>query len=151
MSRGTIGTIVLLVLAAVLVSVSDSAPRAQQKSEPEDLAIPPDVKALLEQRLEIFRQLELGVVKLQEVGRSNTLDVIAAKRERLAAELELAESRHLRLGILRRQVEAAREVEALTQHMADQQRAGQNEILRARLDRLAAEINVAREKREAAR
>lgn len=104
------------------------------------------VKRLLLQQRETLRAIENGIRTMREAGQANLEDLLHATRDRLAADLELAESRDARLEILEQQIEVSRDLERVWEEKYQEGAGRRIDLLRVRAACLGFEIEHARQK-----
>jgi outer membrane protein TolC len=123
----------------------------QADSQPPDGAgKAPRVRALLKDKLATMREIVAWIEKSHQVGRASDEEVLQAKLAVLQAELELAESDRERVTVLEKVVAVQKEIETIVQTHFKAARAGQIDVLRAKANRLDAEIALERAKAKAA-
>lgn len=104
------------------------------------------VRELQKERLALLRQVADWTTEAYKGGRFELLAVLEARREVIAAELELCETHKERLAILEKAAELAKDIEKNTEKLAEARNAARTELLKARANRLQAEIELEKEK-----
>jgi hypothetical protein len=110
----------------------------------------PDAKlrTLMKERLTTLREVETHLERAYREGQVPVDQFLHASAATLEAELELAESKDDRLSILQKGVELAKKSESFAAAAAKAGVAPPHELLKAKANRLAAEIAVEKEKRK---
>lgn len=136
----TIRNTILFASASVLVAFSLGAtPQPADRNQAAILELMNERKQLLERMVEVVRwKFEQGECVIDEV--------IVAERELLDARLELAATQTQRIAILESQLELARNLETQVARSVDHGHLDPPSLLRAKADRLQAEIELLREK-----
>lgn len=137
--------------SVIVVAVAVGAGWIALAEEPQDVgqaSLDAQLDKLLLERRDTQRRLLDYVTKSYKSGTTTFEMVFQAQSQLLAAELDLAEEKSQRIGILEKQVETLQELEnhikALYEHGA---RSGEYETyLASRSQRLQAEIELVREK-----
>lgn len=106
------------------------------------------LKALLKERLTTLRDVEAHLERAYRDGQVPVDLYLHASAATLEAELDLAESKNERLTILEKAVELAKKSEAFAAAANKAGVAPPHELLKAKANRLAAEIAVEKEKRK---
>ena len=141
-----------LSVVLLLIGVNVPAPASQEELSQEELSQEERrVRKLLVQRRDTLRAVESGIRKMREAGQANLYELLHTSRDRLAIELELAESRGARLEILEHEVEVTRSLERVWEDKYQQGAGRRIDLLRVRAACLGFEIDLAREKTEALR
>ena len=131
-------------LSAVLLLIGVNAPAP---ASPEGLGWEEwQVKRLLLQQRDTLRAIESGIRTMREAGQANLEDLLHATRDRLAVELDLAESRDARLEILEQQIEVSRNFERVLEDRYQEGAGRRIDLLRVRAACLGFEIEHARQK-----
>ncbi|MBA4066570.1 MAG: hypothetical protein C0501_23270 [Isosphaera sp.] len=104
------------------------------------------VRELQKERLALLRQVADWTTEAYKGGRFELLAVLEARREVIAAELELCETHKERLAVLEKAVELAKEIEKNTEKLVEARNAARAELLKARANRLQAEIELEKAK-----
>ena len=104
------------------------------------------VRELQKERLALLRQVADWTTQAYKGGRFELLAVLEARREGIAAELELCETHKERLAVLEKAVELAKETEKSTEKLVEGRVAARTEQLKARANRLQAEIELEKAK-----
>jgi hypothetical protein len=106
------------------------------------------VRALQKERLAAFKEI---VAEIESLGARVPLDdLLHAKRQVLHAEFELCESDKERVEVLAKLVAVAKELEAVVAQRFKDMRVVRRDLLKAKADRLEAEIALERAKDQAA-
>ncbi len=133
----------LAVLIVVLVAAATM--RSQSAAEPIISTDAPKIKALLEQRRDVLaKRVELFTRQFQG-ARSTMTQVIEARVDLFAAELDLAETRDARIALLESQVSKLKKDEELSDSLRQAARGDESTVLLATSRRLSAEIALERE------
>ncbi|MBA4062552.1 MAG: hypothetical protein C0501_02375 [Isosphaera sp.] len=152
----------LLTGVAISARHSGTAPDEPKKASPSDPPkagnIPQDpppkdqpggnakIRELQKERLAVLRQIADQTNTAYKGGQVPLTTVLEAQREVNAAELELCETHKERLIFLEKKVELAKDTEKNTEKLVQAHTAPQAHLLRARANRLQAEIELEKEK-----
>ena len=137
---------VLLVLGLVAFGGGLLTRRAPAEQPADD-----KVRSLLKERLATLKEMAAESEKVfEQTGRSSPEDVLQAKTLVLLAELDLCDSDRERVGIHEKIVALAKGMEEITDTRFKAGRAQHTDLLKARADRLNAEIALERARAKAA-
>lgn len=104
------------------------------------------VRELQKERLALLRQLADQLTAANKRGETSVASVLEAQREVLAAELELCETGKERFAVLEKRVELAKEIEKATEKAVEARAVSAADLLRAKANRLQAEIELEKAK-----
>jgi flagellar hook-basal body complex protein FliE len=100
------------------------------------------LRELLEERYEILKTLVESEKHLVKIGQGSSRRIVEATAAMLRAEADLCETDSARIEIHEKIVAALRECEALIDREAKAGMAGQNDVMRTKLPRLEAQIEL---------
>ena len=149
-ATGSRTAVVLGVMLFCVIAVSGQTKPASGSGErPRTRQVANDgaakLKALLGQRLELFRQMEQSVRAGQSAGAANFVDVQRAAIAVIRADLDLNHSRAERIALQRRLVDATRTIEKAAESEVKQGGATRESLIQARIARIEAQIGLERE------
>jgi hypothetical protein len=123
------------------------AAAAGQRAQPRPPAASPSnkLKALLDERLRLRKEIEQGVRAMQADGTAGPVEVQRAVLGVIQADLEREHTKAERITLRQKWVEAARIIEQAAEH-AVSQGLSSSELMEARIDRIEAEIGLERER-----
>lgn len=104
------------------------------------------IRELQKERLALLREMADQTNTAYKGGQTPLAAVLEAQREVNAAELELCETNKERIAVLEKKVELAKEAEKATEQQVRARVSTQASLLRARANRLQAEIELEKEK-----
>ncbi|MBX9626082.1 MAG: sigma-70 family RNA polymerase sigma factor [Gemmataceae bacterium] len=104
------------------------------------------IRELQQERLALLQQLADWMTEAYKGGQVPLTTVLEAQREVNAAELELCETHQERLAVLERKAELAKEIEKNTEKSVQAHSVPRANLLKARANRLQAEIELEKEK-----
>ena len=136
-------------------AVPDEPKKANALEPPKDGVAPPAkdqpkgvarVRELQKERLALLRQLADQLAVANKGGETSVAAVLEARRDVLAAELELCETHKERLAVLEKALELAKEIETNTDRAVQAHTVPGSHLLKVRANRLQAEIELEKEK-----
>ena len=131
----------LCVLFVSVNSAQDSA--AVQQVSPEEASQQTD--DLLKEKLQVATQLRDAVESMHNAGQASFDELIAARLTHVETELQIATSREERVALANRRVEYLQQIEARAEQRLALGSVVAPEFLRAKLDRLDAQLAAQRE------
>ena len=140
----TILAIAVFVLATGHVVVTRPA-HSEPSEEPRVGVSSAKLDALLKERRDTFRQLLKMARARHRLGGATVESVIHASLQLLQAELEMAKGSGERIAIHKQMIELLRTLEKTAQQKFKAGAVRQDEVLKAKADRLQAEIRLLRE------
>ncbi len=145
MKRAYFASMVVLALVAVQVASTQSAGPKPIRDVSVDKKGAAKLDSLLKERREVLQVLVKLAKARYRQGAASIESAIWASLELLQADLDLAKTRRERVEIHKRTVALLRDLEKSADRRFRAGAAGQDDVLRAKASRLAAEIRLLRE------